>query len=65
MEKKLQDINTTEQSSWAPTSHVLVVNCEATKATISATIKAIPVHRYPLSPLLNSDSENLNFPASC
>ena len=43
-------INTTEQSSWAPTSHVLVVNCEATKATISATIKAIPVHRYPLSP---------------
>jgi hypothetical protein len=29
---------------------VLVVNCEATKATISATIKAIPVHRYPLSP---------------
>ena len=45
-----QIINTTEQSSWAPTSHVLVVNCEATKATISATIKAIPVHRYPLSP---------------
>ena len=44
------NINTTEQSSWAPTSHVLVVNCEATKATISATIKAIPVHRYPLSP---------------
>ena len=49
---KIKDINinTTEQSSWAPTSHVLVVNCEATKATISATIKAIPVHRYPLSP---------------
>ena len=44
------NIDTTEQSSWAPTSHVLVVNCEATKATISATIKAIPVHRYPLSP---------------
>ena len=49
-EKNRMNINTTEQSSWAPTSHVLVVNCEATKATISATIKAIPVHRYPLSP---------------
>jgi hypothetical protein len=48
--QKYKNINTTEQSSWAPTSHVLVVNCEATKATISATIKAIPVHRYPLSP---------------
>lgn len=44
------DPGTHQQSSWAPTSHVLVVNCEATKATISATIKAIPVHRYPLSP---------------
>ena len=48
--RECTEINTTEQSSWAPTSHVLVVNCEATKATISATIKAIPVHRYPLSP---------------
>ena len=50
LDQRSCSINTTEQSSWAPTSHVLVVNCEATKATISATIKAIPVHRYPLSP---------------